>query len=77
MTKLNITQAITLRKQIEAQPNFPVVQLLGTGKEGCLLCINALLVKAEVYSYLEQVAKENKLNLIYEQGYWILINPSS
>jgi hypothetical protein len=75
VTKLNFTQAITLRKQIEAQPNFPLVQLLGTGKEACLLCINALLVKAEIFSYIEQIAKENKLNLIFEQGYWILIDP--
>jgi hypothetical protein len=74
---LNITQAITLRKQIETQPNFPAVQLLSTGKEVCLLCINALLVKAEIFSYIEQVAKENKLNLIFEQGYWMLIEPTA
>jgi hypothetical protein len=77
VTKLNFTQAIILRKRIEAQHNFPVVQLLGTGKEGYLLFISALLVKAEVFSYLVQVAKENKLNLIFEQWYWILIDPSS
>jgi hypothetical protein len=71
---LNITQAIALRKQIEGCPNFPMVQLLSTPKEGCLLWIKAELVSDIQYRFIEQVANENNLFLHFEQGYWVLID---
>jgi hypothetical protein len=68
-----MTQAIALRKQIEEQPNFPMIQLLSTIKEGYLLWVKADLLNADNYKYLEQVALENQLSLFFEQGYWVLI----
>jgi hypothetical protein len=72
---LNITEAITLRRQIQEQPDFPIIQLLSTFKEGYLLWIKADLLNEDHYKYLEQVALENKLSLLFEQGYWVLIEP--
>ncbi len=53
------------------------MQLLGGGKEGYLLCISAILVNALLLRQIELVAKENKLSLIFEQGYWMLIGQSN
>jgi hypothetical protein len=72
---LNITQALTLRKQIQEQTNFPMIQLLSTFKEGYLLWIKAELVNGDHYKYLERFALENRLLLLLEQGYWVLIEP--
>jgi len=67
-----MTQAIALRKQIEQQHNFPI-QLLSNGKDGYLFCISEELVDNSVYLSLEQFASENKLSLVFGQGYCILI----
>jgi hypothetical protein len=69
-------QAIKLRKELKIT-NFPRIQLLGTGKEGYLLCISAILVNALLLRQIELIAKENKLSLIFEQGYWMLVGQSN
>jgi len=71
---LNLIQAIILTEQMTRLQNFPKVKILGTGKGGCLLCINAELVNDVHLSHLEQIAEENSLILTFEQGYWILID---
>jgi hypothetical protein len=69
-------QAVNLRKELQIT-NYPQIQLLGTCKEGYLLCISAILVNALLLRQIELVAKENKLSLIFEQGYWMLIGKSN
>jgi hypothetical protein len=70
---LNLTQAITLRKQIEEQ-HFPV-QLLSNGKEGYLFLVAEELVDNSSFLFLEKFALENKLSLVFGQGYCILLEP--
>jgi hypothetical protein len=65
-------QAMKLRKELQIT-NFPQIHLLGTGKEGYLLCISAILVDASLLRQIELVAKEKKLSLIFEHGYWMVI----
>jgi hypothetical protein len=72
-TRLNIIQAIALRRQIEAQPCFPMVQLLSASKEVCLLFIKAELVNVVHFRFMGQVANENNLYLHFEQGYWVFM----
>jgi hypothetical protein len=67
-----MTQAITLRQQIEEQHSFPI-QLLSDGKDGYLFCIAEELVDNRVYLFLEQFALENELSLVFGKGYCILV----
>jgi hypothetical protein len=67
-----MTQAITLRKQIENQHNFPI-QLLSNGKDGYQFWIAEELVDNSIYLSLEQLASENKLSLVFDQGYCIMV----
>jgi len=69
-------QAIKLRKELQIT-DFPRIQLLGTCKEGYLLCINAILVNDLLLKQIELVAKEKELSLIFEQSYWMLIGKST
>jgi len=73
-TKLNLTQALNLSKQIEKSYNFSI-QLLSNGKDGYLFCIPQNLVDNSVYLSLEQFASENKLSLFFGLGYCILFEP--
>jgi hypothetical protein len=69
-------QAIKLRKELQII-NFPRMQLLGTCKEGYLLCISASLVNSLLLRQISLFAEENKLSLIFELGYWMLIGQSN
>jgi hypothetical protein len=71
--KLNIPQAINLRKQIQ-KPNSIEVKLLCTPKDGCTLFLKAKSAVCEDCDNLERIAEENNLSWRFEQGYWVLFN---
>lgn len=71
-----MNQAITLRNQIQEQHNFPTVHLLSNGKDSYLFWISEEFVDNSGYLYLEQFALENKLSLVFGQGYCILVEPN-
>jgi hypothetical protein len=74
VTKLNLPEAITLRKHMEEIEDLPKTQLLDNGKGSYLLFIKSELVNAVHFFHLERIAEENNLSLSYGLGYWILID---
>jgi hypothetical protein len=69
---LNLIQAINLTNKIKQ--SLPHMQLLGGFAEGYALCVKADLVTCEYFNYLKLVARENKLDIFFEQGYWMLVS---